>query len=111
MQMPERDTKRVSIPHSDTHATWKRLHNDVKRTTHMFEGTFIDPFETDNASDDPLNCECCVRNTCSQGKPTKALDKSRQVATDFMKKHLIPSENNMPLKGYYDPLPKLALKE
>ena len=72
MKMPERDTKRVSIPHSDTHATWKRLHNDVKRTTHMFEGRFIDPFETDNASDHPLNFECGVRNTCIQGKSTKS---------------------------------------
>ena len=27
-----------------------------------------------------------------------------------MKKHLIPSENNMPLKRYYEPLPKSDIK-
>ena len=77
----------------------------------MFEGTFLDPFETDNAADHPLNFECCVRNTCSQGKPTKALDKGSQVATDFMKKHLIPSENNMPLKASTTHFSGVALKE
>ena len=34
---------------------WKRFDNDVKRTTHMFEGIFIDPFDNKNPSDDLLN--------------------------------------------------------
>ena len=32
------------------------------------------------------------------------------MATDLMKKHLIPSENNIPLKSFYDPLTKSAIK-
>ena len=46
---------RVSIYHSDTHAMWKRFDSDVERTTHMFEGMFIDPLDNDNQSDYPLN--------------------------------------------------------
>ena len=34
---------------------WKRFDNDVKRTTHMFEGKFIDPFDNNNSSDYPLS--------------------------------------------------------
>ena len=34
---------------------WKRFGNDVKRTTHMFEGIFIDSFDNDNPSDHLLN--------------------------------------------------------
>ena len=44
----------VSIYHSDTCAMWMRFDNDVKRTTHMFEGIFIDSFDNDNPSDHPL---------------------------------------------------------
>ena len=46
--------KGVSIYHSDTSAMWKRFDNDVKKTTHMFERIFIDPFDNDNPSDHPL---------------------------------------------------------
>ena len=51
----KRHTKRVSIYHSDTRAMWKRFYDDVKRTTHMFEGIFIDPIDNNNPSDHPLN--------------------------------------------------------
>ena len=33
----------------------KRFDNDVKRTTYMYEGIFIDPFDNDNLSDHRLN--------------------------------------------------------
>ena len=45
----------VRIYHSDIRAMWKRFDNDVKRTTHMFEGIFIDPFNNDIPSDHLLN--------------------------------------------------------
>ena len=45
----------VSIYHSDMRAMWKRFDNDLKRTTHMFEGIFINSFDNDIPSDHPLN--------------------------------------------------------
>ena len=51
----KRHKKGVNIYHSDTRAMWKRFENDVKRTTHMFEGIFIDPLDNNNSSDRPLN--------------------------------------------------------
>ena len=47
--------KGVIIYWSVIRAMWKRFDNDVKRTTHMFEGIFIDPFDNYNPSDHPLN--------------------------------------------------------
>ena len=99
--------KGVSIYDSDTHAIWKRFDNDVKRTTHMFEGMFIDPFDNDNQSDHPLNFASSEVTTSAITEGLlKPLDKGSQVSINFTRKHLIPSENNMSLKGYYDPLPK-----
>ena len=37
------------------HAMWKRFDKDLKRTTHMYDGILIDPFDNDNPSDHPLN--------------------------------------------------------
>ena len=45
----------VRIYHSDIRAMWKRFDSNVKRTTHMFKGIFIDPFDNDIPSDHPLN--------------------------------------------------------
>ena len=42
---------------------WKGFDNDVKRTTHMFEGIFIDSFDNDNLSDHPLNLASGVLTT------------------------------------------------
>ena len=90
---------------------WKRFDNDVKRTTHMFEGIFIDPFANDIPSDHPLNFASGVVKTSAINESLlKALDKGSQVSINFTKKHLIPSENKMPLKGYYDPLSKSDIK-
>ena len=99
--------KGVSIDHLDTRAIWKRFDNDVKRMAHMFEGMFIDPFDNDNQSDHPLNFASGVVTTYAiKESLLKVLDKDSQVAINFTKKHLIPSEKNIPLKGNYDPLPK-----
>ena len=77
----------------------------------MFEGIFIDPFDNDNPSDHRLNFVSGVVTTSAiKESPLKALDKGSQVSINFTKKHLIPSENNMPLKRYYDPLPKSDIK-
>ena len=90
---------------------WKRFDNDVKRTTHMFEEIFIDPFDNDNPSDHPLNfASGLVTTSAIKESQLKALDKGSQVSINFTKKHLIPSENSMPLKGYYDLLPKSDIK-
>ena len=87
---------------------WKRFGNDVKRTKHMLK---IDLFDNDNPSDHPLNIASGVVTTSAiKESLLKALDTGSQVSLNFTKKHLIPSENNMPLKGYYDPLPKSDLK-
>ena len=51
----KRHTKGVSIYHSDIRAMWKCIDNYVKRTTHVFEGVFIDRLDNDNPSDHPLN--------------------------------------------------------
>ena len=105
-----RDTT-VSMYHSDTSAMWKRFDNDVKRMTYMFEGIFIDPFDNDTPSDHPLNFASGVVTTSSiKESLLKALHKGSQVSINFTKKHLIPPENNMPLKSYYDPLPKSDMK-
>ena len=39
------------------------------------------------------------------------IDKGSQVSINCRKKHWIPSENNMPLKSYCDPLPESDIKE
>ena len=103
--------KGVSIYHSDTRAMWMKFDNDVKRKTHMFEGIFIDPSDNDNPSDHPLIFASCVVTTSAiKESIRKTLDKGSQVSINFTKKHLIPSENNMPLKIYYDSLPKSDIK-
>ena len=90
---------------------WKRFDNDVKRATHMFEGIFIDPFDNNNLSDHPLNFASGVVTTSAiKESPLKALDKGSQVSISSMRKHLIPLENIMPLKSYYDPLSKSDIK-
>ena len=90
---------------------WKRFDNDVKRKTHMFEGIFIDQFDNDNPSDHPLNFASGVVTTSAiKESLRKTLDKGSQVSINFTKKHLIPSENNMPLKSYYHSLPKSDIK-
>ena len=107
----KRHKKGVSIYHSDTRAMWKKFDNDMKRKTHMFEGIFIDPFNNDNPSDHPLNFASGVVTTSAIKKNLrKALDKGSQVSKNFTKNHLIPSENNMPLKSNYDSLPKSDIK-
>ena len=109
--MPEKDTKGVSKYHSDTRAMWKRFDNDVKRTTHMFEGIFTDPFDNENPSNHPLNLASGVVTTFAiKESLLKALDKGSQVSINFTKKHLIPSEHFMHLKSYYDLLPKDGIK-
>ena len=53
---------------------WKWFDNDVKRTTHMFEGIFIDPLDNDTPSDHPLNFASGVVAASSiNGKSTKSL--------------------------------------
>ena len=88
---------------------WKRFDNDVKRKTHVFEGIFIDPFDNDNPSDHPLNFAFGVMTT-SAIKESLRKTLGSQVSINFTKKHLIPSENNMPLKSYYHSLPKSDIK-
>ena len=89
----------------------KRFDNYVKRTTHMFEGIFIDPFVNDNPSDHPLNFASVVvtASTIKESR-LKALDKGSQVSINFTKKHLVPPESNMPLKSYYYSLSKSDIK-
>ena len=84
----KRHTKGVSIYHSDTRAMWKWFDNDMKRTTHMFEGIFIDPLDNDNPSDHPLNFASGVVTASSiKESLLKALDKGSQISINFMKKH------------------------
>ena len=107
----KRHKKLVNIYHSDKRAMWKRFDNDVKRKTHMFEGIFIDPFDNNNPSDHPLNFVSGVVTTSAINESLlKTLDKGSQVSINSTKKHLMPSETNMPLKSYYDPLPKSDIK-
>ena len=40
----------------------------------------------------------------------KALERSSQMASNFMKERLIPSDGDKPLKSFYDPLPKSGVK-
>ena len=95
----------------DTRAMSKKFYNDVKRKTHMFEGIFIDPSDNDNPSDHPLNFASGVVTTYAiKESLRKTLDKGNHVSINFTKKHLIPSENNMPQKIYYDSLPKSDIK-
>ena len=78
--------KGVSMYHSDTPAMWKRFDNDVKRTTHMFEGMFIDPFDNGNPSDHPLNFAYGVVTTSTVKESLlKALDKGSHVSINFTK--------------------------
>ena len=77
----------------------------------MFEGIFIDPSDKDNPSDHPLIFASDVVTTYAiKESLRKTLDKGSQVSINFTKKHLIPSENNMSLKIYYDSLPKSDIK-
>ena len=111
LEARKKTQKGVIINHSDTRAMWKRVETNVKRTTHMFEGIFIDPFDNDNPSDHPLKfASGVVKTSVIKESLLKALDKGSQISINFTKKHLIPSENNTPLKSYYDPLPKSDIK-
>ena len=89
-------SKHLSFRVSDTHAMWKRFDNDVKRTTNMFEGIFVDSSGNDNPFDYPLNFASAIKESL-----LIAFDKDSQVSIKFTKKHLIPSENNMSLRSYY----------
>ena len=89
----------------------KKFDNDVKRKTHMFEGIFIHPSDNDNPSDHPLNFASDeVTTSAIKESLRKTLDKGSQVSINFTKKHLIPSENNMPLKIYYNSPPTSDIK-
>ena len=78
---------------------------------HIFEGLFTDPCDTDNASDHLMNFSSDVVTTPSIDESLqKALDKGSQMTTGFMKQRLIQSEDNMPLKSFYDPPPKSGIK-
>ena len=55
-------------------------------------------------------CSCVVTTSAIKESLLKTLDKGSQVLVNFTKRHLIQSENNMPFKGYYDPLPKSDIK-
>ena len=77
----------------------------------MFEVTFIDSFDTDNASDRLVNFASGVVTTPAiEESLLKAIDKGSQMATDFIKQRLIPSEDGMPHKSFYDPLPKSGIR-
>ena len=103
--------KEASIYHSDTRAMWKMFDNDVQRTTHMFERILIDLFDNENPSDHLLIFAPCVLTTSAiKESLLKALVKGSQVLINFTKRHLMPPENNMLFKGYYDPLPKSDIK-
>ena len=78
----------------------------------MFEGISIYPFDNDNPSEHPLNFTPGVVTTSAiMESLLKALDKGSQVSINVTKKHLIPSENNMPLKSYYGLLPKSDIND
>ena len=81
MCLDARKRQGVNIYHSGTHAMWKRFDNDVKRTTHMFEGIFIDPTNNNNSSDHPLNFASGVVTTSAiKESLLKTLDKGSQVS-------------------------------
>ena len=63
---------------------------DVKRTTDMFEGILIDPFDNDNPSDHILNFPSGVVTTSAVKESLlKAVDKGSQVSINFTKKQVI----------------------
>ena len=78
--------------HSDTRALWKRFDNDAKRTTHMFEGIFIDPFDNENPSDHPLNFVCSdnifnhENSTKSLRQRQSSINKLQEEAFDIIRK-------------------------
>ena len=77
----------------------------------MFEGTFIDPFDTNSASDHLVNFASGVVTTpVFEESPLKALDKGSKMAADFIKQRLIPSEDGMPHKSFFDPLLKSGIR-
>ena len=83
---------------------WKRFDNDVKRTTHMFERIFIDPFDNDNPSDHPLNpASGEVTTSAIKESLLKALDKGSQVSINLTKKHMIPSKKQHATKKLLRP--------
>ena len=97
--------------HSDTYATRKRFDKDVKKMIQMFEVTFIDPFDTNSASDHLVNFASGVVTTpVFEESLLKALDKGSKMAADFIKQRLIPSEDGMPHKSFFDPLPKSGIR-
>ena len=68
----------------------------------MFEGIFINLFDKGNQSNHPLDFASGVMTPPAiKESPLKALHKGSQVSINVTNKHLIPSENNMPLKAAY----------
>ena len=76
----------------------------------MFEGICINLFDKSKQSNHPLDFASGVVTTPTiKESPPQALHKGSQVSINVTYKLLIPSENNMPLKSYYDALPKSAI--
>ena len=72
---------------------------------------YLDPFGNANTSDHPVNfASRLVTTSAIKESLLKALDKGSQVSINITKRHLIPSENTMPLKSYYDPPSKSDIK-
>ena len=77
----------------------------------MFEVTFIDPFDTDSASGGLVNfASGVVTPPAIEESLLKAIYKGSQMATDFIKQRLMPSEDGMPHKSFYDLLPKSGIR-
>ena len=111
--MPDKYLKRRNC--SCTGATRIKFDKDLKTMIHMFEGTLIDPFRTDSASNHLMNfASGVVTTTPIEGSLLKTLVKGSQMATNFMNQRLILSEEDMIFKSFYDslpdPLPKSGIK-
>ena len=81
------------------------MDNSYVISNYMFEATFINLFDTDNASDYLVNFASGIATIPTDEQSLlKTLDECSQGATYFMRQRLILSENIMRLKSFYDPM-------
>ena len=89
-----------------------RWNSDVTRKTHLFEGTFIDPFDLNDPPPNLTNIATgMVAKSAVEDSLTQTLDKGDQMATNFVNEQLLSDDSeNLPKKSFFDPLPRSNIK-
>ena len=88
-----------------------RWNKDIAKMTHMFEGTFRDPFSLFEPPAHLINfANGCIAPPSVEDSLIGALDKGSTMALNFVQDRLIPEQGGKPRKSLYDPIPRSNVK-